>query len=110
MGADIRRKEGRESDRICIEEEKRIRGSKSGIEKSTGRCEEASRWKTTESRKLEEGQQSNTKYKRLCIQRKTSEKVDGEIYRALWDKRSSIKKYGQVKTASLYKGLSSSKH
>jgi len=67
MGADIRRKERRESDRICIEEEERIRGSKSGIEKSTGRCEEASRWRTTESRELEEGQQSNTKYKRLGI-------------------------------------------
>jgi len=67
MRADIRRKERRESDRICIEEEERIRGGKSGIEKSTGRCEEASRWRTTESRELEEGQQSNTKYKRLGI-------------------------------------------
>jgi len=36
----------------------------------------------TGSRELKEGQQSNAKYKRL-IYRKTSEKVDEEICRAL---------------------------
>jgi len=36
-----------------------------------------------ESRKVEEKRSNNTKYERLSIQRKTSKKVDGEIYGAI---------------------------
>jgi len=43
MKADIRRKESRESNRLCKKNEKSIRESRSGIEKSIGGDEKTSR-------------------------------------------------------------------
>ena len=71
--------QSKESNRICNENEKSTKGSRSSIKKSAGRDEAIDRQRKTRSRRVEEGRESDVKYKKLSIQRKTSKEVDGEI-------------------------------
>ena len=59
------------------------------------------------SRRIEE---SDAEYKRLSIQRKTSKKVDGKIYRIVQDRESNIKECSEAEAASLHEDLSSSEY
>jgi len=59
---------------------------------------------------MKEERESDAKYKKLSIQRKTSEKVDREIYGAIQDRRNSVEEYSEVKVADLNENSSSGKY
>jgi len=59
---------------------------------------------------MKEERESDAKYKKLSIQRKTSEKVDREICGAIQDRRNSVEEYSEVKVAGLNENSSSGKY
>jgi len=70
---------GGEGNGICGKIEKCARGSRSSIKEGSRGDEKICRQKKKKNRGIEEGRQSNAKYKRFSIQRKTSTQVCGEI-------------------------------
>ena len=58
---------------------------------------------------MEKERESDAKYKRLSIQRKTSKEVDREICETIQDRGSSVEKCSEVKAASLNENSPGSK-
>ena len=58
---------------------------------------------------MEEERQSDAKYKGLSIQGKTGMEVDGKIYEAVYDKRSSIDECGKITITKFDENSSGSK-
>ena len=59
---------------------------------------------------MKEGRQSDAKYKRLSIQRKTCAEVDRKIYGAICDRGSGINEHGKIMTTKFNENSSGSKH
>jgi len=66
-------------------------------------------WTEGEEKRVEEGRQSNAKYKRFSIQGKTCMEVDKKICEAICDRESSIVKCSKITITKFNENSSGSK-